>query len=579
MRLLLVVLPDHGDFDRRAEARARYSGWNLDGRARLGAHGHQRRVDAHRPARRPPRPIRAPWSRSGRQTSPACRLQTNRPVDHHPLVLRIDPGVDVGEQPLHARRGSAAERLGFGRRLGVIAAAALARRRSPSRRDRHAGQATPGAETSATQRIAALRACCRCVHVRRASARQGVHNGARLLRSQRHRESRRRFARRRGKPNRPLLAKIAASRKRSNAAAKDGMRVNSSLSTEVLDSDRDLLFGHRRRCGTVRRPERCATTTARPTTTTGWRRWVKHLARRRKPQPLAKQFVGRRSPLTWAWPDELAGRSAAIRTARWLWLLERPAGETARPPTALDRRGRGLARSHQRPTIAALTGALRSAGLGLRTAAAGRLAAGTALVAAARPAGGDRRRGRRHRPRSSAAGQSTVGRRTAVGAWPINFPSSSPATIWPPPAARRWRAASPSCSMAKACRKAGGCAIFRPLLACWTRARTVGAAANLGLAKPKTQFAHAVVEVDSPVAGRWPASPFQRHGRRLVPQIAQASPAPGRFRPARAARPQAAAAGRPTAKAAARPDSRPPSMANGPNWPCCSPAGSAADPN
>ncbi|HEX4146343.1 MAG TPA: hypothetical protein VHY91_22775 [Pirellulales bacterium] len=38
----------------------------------------------------------------------------------------------------------------------------------------------------------------------------------------------------------------------------------------------------------------------------GWRRWRKHLARRRKPQPLAKQFAGRRSPLTWAWPDELA---------------------------------------------------------------------------------------------------------------------------------------------------------------------------------------------------------------------------------------------------------------------------------
>ncbi|HEY1786072.1 MAG TPA: hypothetical protein VGG30_11005 [Pirellulales bacterium] len=43
----------------------------------------------------------------------------------------------------------------------------------------------------------------------------------------------------------------------------------------------------------------------------GWQRWQKHLARRRKPGPLAKEFVGRRSPLTWALPDELAAQPPA----------------------------------------------------------------------------------------------------------------------------------------------------------------------------------------------------------------------------------------------------------------------------
>ena len=46
----------------------------------------------------------------------------------------------------------------------------------------------------------------------------------------------------------------------------------------------------------------------------GWRRWKKHLARRRKPRPLANEFVGRRSPLTWALPDEVSAELAASPT-------------------------------------------------------------------------------------------------------------------------------------------------------------------------------------------------------------------------------------------------------------------------
>jgi hypothetical protein len=58
----------------------------------------------------------------------------------------------------------------------------------------------------------------------------------------------------------------------------------------------------------------------------GWQAWTEHLAKRRRPAPLADLLPGRASPLSWALPDKLR----VSRTARLidqLWKLERGAAK------------------------------------------------------------------------------------------------------------------------------------------------------------------------------------------------------------------------------------------------------------
>src|SRR5271170_5875184 len=56
----------------------------------------------------------------------------------------------------------------------------------------------------------------------------------------------------------------------------------------------------------------------------GWKAWVKQLASRGRPAPLADLLPGRKSPLTWALPDKLR-KSHTAELLEQLWRLERVA--------------------------------------------------------------------------------------------------------------------------------------------------------------------------------------------------------------------------------------------------------------
>jgi hypothetical protein len=236
----------------------------------------------------------------------------------------------------------------------------------------------------------------------------------------------------------------------------------------------------------------------------GWRRWQKHLARRRKPRPLAKEFVGRRSPLSWAWPDELASESpddesvltlatgpkrlkpsaAAehwIRSAE-LW-LDRSQAETGSVTGALE----ALAWAYELPALAECLPAVLWWRLLARLVAIASQAGGIDLEA------------------QPLANQLLAGELPLVLA--CQFPELNPCH-----ALAAAGSAALSRGMAELLDGEGlpqcrWLAIFRPLLACWTRARTV-AGKKTWDSETEVQFVHAVGEAIrlSRADGRQPLS-------------------------------------------------------------------------
>ena len=101
--------------------------------------------------------------------------------------------------------------------------------------------------------------------------------------------------------------------------------------------------------------------------------------------------------------------------------------------------------------------------------------------------------GRRNRPGSPAAGQSTLGRRIAAGAGRINFPSSILATSWPRPAARLWPRGIAELLDGEGLPQCRRLAIFRPLLRLLDPGRTHRRQIDLGFGAEK-QFVHALRE-------------------------------------------------------------------------------------
>ncbi|HTU25441.1 MAG TPA: hypothetical protein VMF30_08595 [Pirellulales bacterium] len=235
-----------------------------------------------------------------------------------------------------------------------------------------------------------------------------------------------------------------------------------------------------------------------------WRRWKKHLARRRKPGPLAEKFVGRRSPLAWSWPDELGmdlpdasgafalaatgkrlKRSAAAE--RWpravaAW-LDRPGPESGSPAAALE----ALAWAYDLvPLVEYLPATLWWRLLG-RLVAIANQAAGIDLEA------------------QPLANQWLAGELPLVLA--SQFPELKPCHELLPAGSAALARGIAELLDGEGLPQCRWLAIFRPLLACWTRARTV-AGKKAWPAETEIEFAHAVGEAIrlSRADGRQPLS-------------------------------------------------------------------------
>ena len=268
------------------------------------------------------------------------------------------------------------------------------------------------------------------------------------------------------------------------------MKVSSSLSREAVESDRDLLLGsgalwNGAAPAALRKHYRTADDDE------SWRRWARHLARRGKPRPLAGRFVGRRSPLTWAWPADVAaeqlqaagplalaaeGRRVKARSAQNHWTeaarawLERRAADDGGTAGALE----ALAWAYQLPDLAAWL----SAPLWWRLL--------TRLVAIAGDAGG-----------IDLEAQPLVNQLLAGELpWVLadQLPELKPCHELATTGSAALARGIGELLDGEGLPQAGRLAIFRPLLACWTRARTMGGKSTWDSAAEK-QFSHALAEL------------------------------------------------------------------------------------
>jgi hypothetical protein len=267
------------------------------------------------------------------------------------------------------------------------------------------------------------------------------------------------------------------------------MRITSGLSTEILESDGDLFFGAGAAMWNGAAPQSLRKHYRVANDDEGWRRWTKHLARRRKPRSLTERFVGQRSPLVWAWPDELATEPPDANCP-----LALAAGDRRLKPKAAAEHWTAAAQqwldrtetSTATVALEALSWAYELPKLAPHLPARLWWQLLTRLVTIADQAGGI------DLEAQPLVNQLLAGELPLVLAY--QFPELKPAHQLAPAGAAALSRGVGELLDGEGLPHGRHLAIFRPLMACWTRARSLAGKATWD-SQAEKQFAQAVLEL------------------------------------------------------------------------------------